>query len=55
MYPRDATVRMIGLVRAALVNLDEFAVTMFALDEVNDAVAHAAANAGPFKMTIVRP
>jgi alcohol dehydrogenase len=55
MYPRDAAVRMIGLVRASLVNLEEFAVTIFGLDEVNEAVAHAAANAGPFRMTIVRP
>jgi hypothetical protein len=30
-------------------------VTTFGLDEVNDAVKHAAANAGPFKMTVLRP
>jgi alcohol dehydrogenase len=46
---------MIGLVRAGLVKLEEFAVTTFGLDEVNEAVAHAAANAGPFRMTIVCP
>jgi threonine dehydrogenase-like Zn-dependent dehydrogenase len=55
MYPRDATQRMIGLIRSGLIRLDEFAVTEFPLDKVNEAVAHAAANTGPFKMTVVRP
>jgi alcohol dehydrogenase len=55
MFPRDAPSRMIALVRAGLVMLEEFAVTTFPLDRVNDAVSHAAANAGAFKMTIVTP
>jgi alcohol dehydrogenase len=55
MFPRDAARRMIGLVRAGLVKLDQFVVTTFSLDRVNDAVSHAAANAGPFMMTIVCP
>jgi alcohol dehydrogenase len=53
MYPRDAIVRMIGLIRAGLVDLTEFTVTTFDLDGVNRAVDHAAANAGLFQMTIV--
>jgi hypothetical protein len=28
---------------------------IFRLDRANDAVTHAAANAGPFKMTVLRP
>ena len=55
MYPRDATRRMVGLIRSGLVRLDEFAVTEFPLEQVNEAIAHAAANTGPFKMTVVRP
>ena len=55
MYPRDAPARMIGLVRAGLVRLEEFAVTTFPLEKVNDAVEHAAQNAGAFRMTIVTP
>jgi alcohol dehydrogenase len=55
MYPRDAAARMIGLVRAGLVRLEEFAVTTFPLEKVNDAVEHAARNAGAFRMTIVTP
>ncbi len=55
MYPRDAAARMIGLVRAGLARLEEFAVTTFPLEKVNDAVEHAARNAGAFRMTIVTP
>ena len=55
MYPRDAPARMIGLVRAGLVRLEEFAATTFPLEKVNDAVEHAARNAAAFKMTIVTP
>ena len=53
MYPRDAIPRMIRLVRSGQISLGE--VTEFPLEQVNEAVAHAAANAGPFKMTVVRP
>jgi alcohol dehydrogenase len=55
MYSRADTRRVIGLVRAGLIDLNEFQVTAFGLDKVNDAVAHAAVNAGPFKMTVLRP
>jgi alcohol dehydrogenase len=55
MYPRDAASRMIGLVRAGLVNLEEFTATTFGLEQVNEAVTHAAANGGPFKMTVICP
>lgn len=55
MYARDAIGRMIGLVRAGLVKLDEFEVTTFALDDTNAAVEHAAADAGAFRTTVLRP
>ncbi|OFX05153.1 MAG: alcohol dehydrogenase [Alphaproteobacteria bacterium RIFCSPHIGHO2_12_FULL_66_14] len=55
MYPPDATPRMVSLIRSGLVKLDDFEVTAFSLDDANKAVAHAAANAGPFKMTVIRP
>lgn len=55
MCPPDATVRLVGLIRAGLLRLDQFETTSFALDHANDAVAHAAANAAPFKMTVIRP
>ncbi len=55
MYERDAVIRMIGLVRSGLIDLRDFKVTSFGLDEVNEAIAHAAANAGPFRMTVIEP
>jgi NADPH:quinone reductase-like Zn-dependent oxidoreductase len=55
MYPREAPARLIALARAGLLDLTAFATTTFALDEINAALAHAAANGGPFQQTVVRP
>jgi alcohol dehydrogenase len=55
MYPPDAAVRLIGLIRAGLLRLAHYETTRFDLDHANEAVAHAAANGGPFRMTVIRP
>jgi len=55
MYPRAATARLVTLIRSGLLDLSNFDVTAFDLDDANDAVAHAAAHGGPFKMTVIRP
>jgi alcohol dehydrogenase len=55
MYPREAVARMVALIRAGLIDLAQFEMTEFALDDVNAAVAHAAANAGPLGLTVLRP
>lgn len=55
MYPPEATIRLVSLIRSSLLNLNAFDVTAFDLDDANEAVAHAAANSGPFKMTVIRP
>jgi alcohol dehydrogenase len=55
MYPREANFRMINLVRSGLVDLKNWQVTEFELADVNKAVAHAAAESGPFKLTVLRP
>jgi len=55
MCPPDATVRLAGLIHAGLLPLDQFEATCFDLDHANDAVAHAAADSAPFKMTVIRP
>jgi len=55
MYPREANTRLIGLVRSGLLDVSAFDVTAFALDDAHAAVAHAAANGGPFKLTVIRP
>ena len=55
MYPPEANIRLIGLVRSGLLDLNNFEVTDFDLDGVNEAVAHAAAHSGAFKLTVIRP
>jgi alcohol dehydrogenase len=55
MYAKDAIPRMVRMVRAGLVDLAQFELTEFALDHANEAVAHAAANAGPRQLTALRP
>ncbi len=55
MCAREAVTGMTGLIRGSLLDLGHFAVSRFALDEANRAVAHAAAHAGPFRMTVIEP
>ena len=55
MYPPHATILMVGLIRSGLIGLDHFDVTAFDLDHANAAVAHAARDSGPFKMTVIEP
>ncbi len=55
MYPREAVPRMVALIRSGLLGLDGFAVKTFALDDAEAAVAHAASDAGPFRMTVIAP
>ncbi|MEJ0041526.1 MAG: hypothetical protein WDM81_04680 [Rhizomicrobium sp.] len=55
MYPREAVPKMVRLVRAGLIDLAQFDLSEFALDDVNAAVAHAAATAGPLRLTVLRP
>jgi alcohol dehydrogenase len=55
MYPRETIARAIALVHAGLLRLDNQEVTTFPLTKVNDAVAHAAAHAGPFQTTLLTP
>ena len=55
MYDTAAIPGLIGLIRGGLLDLGHWTVTGFRLTEANDAVAHAAANAGPFKLTVLKP
>ena len=55
MYPREAPAQIVGLIHAGLIDLAQFDLTEFGLDEVNDAVDHAAAQAGPLRLTVLRP
>ena len=55
MYPPEANAQLFKLVRSGLLDLGLFDVTEFPLAKVNEAVAYAAANAGPFRATMIRP
>ncbi|WP_406137786.1 alcohol dehydrogenase catalytic domain-containing protein [Streptomyces sp. NBC_01089] len=55
LCPRDASPRLTALIRSGLLDLNHFTVTDFALSDANEAVAHAAAGRGPFRLTVIRP
>jgi alcohol dehydrogenase len=55
MYPRDAATRMVRLIRSGLLKLDDLDITTFDLQSVNEAVVHAAASSGPFRLTVIQP
>jgi alcohol dehydrogenase len=55
MYPRTANVGMIRLIATGALDLIPEHITRFDLDQVNDAIAHAAAHGGPFHRTILTP
>ena len=55
MYPPEAVTRLIRLVQSGLLDLTNYEIREFSLDDVNEAVAHAAVNDGAFRMTVVRP
>ncbi len=48
MYDRDAIPRMAALIRSGLIDLRSFEVKTFGLDDANEAVAYASANASSF-------
>jgi alcohol dehydrogenase len=55
MYPPQANTRLIELARSGLLDLNQFEVTEFALDDANKAIAHAADSNGRFTLTVIRP
>jgi NADPH:quinone reductase-like Zn-dependent oxidoreductase len=55
MYPPEATLGLVNLIKSGLLRLDHFKATTFDLDHANEAVTRAAANSGPFKMTVILP
>lgn len=55
MYPLSAVARLAALARSGVLDFSQYEITEFDLGSVNEAVTHAAANGGPFRMTVVRP
>ncbi|MFD4636001.1 alcohol dehydrogenase catalytic domain-containing protein [Lentzea sp. NPDC058436] len=53
MFPRTANVGMIRLVATGALDLSPERITRFGLDQVNEAVAHAAAHGGAFERTVL--
>ena len=53
IYPPDAATRLIALIRSGLLQFDPYDIIGVDLDHANDAVAHAAAHAGPFEKTVI--
>lgn len=54
MYPTTAAPRLAALARSGVLDFGQYSITEFDFDQVNEAVTHAAANGGPFRMTAVR-
>jgi alcohol dehydrogenase len=55
MYPRTANARLIEMIRSGVLDLGHESVHTFALSDVNEAVAYAAAHGGPFDRTVLLP
>ncbi len=54
MYPLSAVTRLATLAKSGVLDFGQYEVTEYDLGNVNEAVTHAAANGGPFRMTVVR-
>ena len=55
MFDRDSIAPLVALAKCGLLHLSQWEVTEFPLGQANEAVQHAAANGGPFKITVIRP
>ena len=55
MCPREAVPRFIALLLSGLLPLDHVDITEFPLAGVNEAVAHAAVQAGALRLAVLRP
>lgn len=55
MYPREIIPDCIALIRNGLLQLDQFTVAEFAIENIQAAITHASKHAGAFNLTVVRP
>jgi len=55
MYPRAANAGLVRLIASGVLDLGAEHVTCFTLDQVNEALTHAAAHPGPFDRTVLIP
>lgn len=54
MYPPHAPASLVKLIRSGHLRLDGFETKTFPLDQINEAITHAAKNAGPLQRTELR-
>jgi alcohol dehydrogenase len=55
MYPRSAMEKLIELIAAGLLSLQNFEVKSFPLAAINEALRFAADYGGPFRVTTIEP
>ncbi len=55
MYPREAIFRLVTLVKSGMLDTRIYDVAEFPLAKIKQAIEHAAATAGPFTKTVLRP
>ena len=55
MYSPSAVSGLANLIHAGLLDLNQFSVSEFPLEEANQAVAHASESARPFHLTVIQP
>lgn len=55
MYSREIIPDCIALVRSGLLQLEQFRLAEFPIEDIDHAIRHAAAHAGAFNLTVVRP
>ncbi|WP_417613664.1 zinc-binding dehydrogenase [Parasphingorhabdus sp.] len=55
MYDATAPRDMVKLIKSGLIDIDNYQIQPFPLEQAPEAVAHAARHAGPFELTVLRP
>lgn len=55
MYPPSATQRLAAMVHSGQIDLKQYDVRAFPLDEANEAVAYSAAHGGQFNLIVLKP
>lgn len=55
MYPREAVVQMVRMMRSGLIDPGLFDLKEFPLEQANQAVAFAAEHKSPLRLTVIRP
>lgn len=55
MYPRTAPQKMVSLIKSGLLSLDNYHISQFGLEAINEAVEHAGKEKGAYQLTVIKP